>query len=140
MNSSAFSWVAVAATIGGLVGCFLDWAVVGDASLFKVLESVTNEGGFSVRLQKWSLGLLMVMGGYLAFSFRSSPMRKYAQLMVLFGIAMGMILVSARAWLWADAGLKPGIGFILCSAAAAIYLLSSLLCFISIKRSVQPWK
>lgn len=140
MNSSIFPWIVVTAAVGGLVGCFLDWSVVGDVALFEALERVTEDSGFSVRLQKWSLGLLMVMGGYVAFSFRSSPMRKYAQLMILFGIAMVMILTSSRPWLWADAGLKLGIGFILSASSAVLYLIASILCYMSTKRSVRPWQ
>lgn len=132
MKRSALAWVAITAAAAGLVGCFLDWTAVADPSLFDKADEL---GAFtSVSLQKWSFALLAVMGGYIAWTVRTSPVNKYIHLMILFGAAMLLILVSARPWQWSDVGLKPGIGFLVCASGGLLYLMAGIGVLASIKR------
>jgi uncharacterized membrane protein YbaN (DUF454 family) len=137
MNQVVYAWIGLIAVAAGFVGCFLEWTAIAHQPTFEALETSSDGQGISLRLQTWTLGLLLLTAGYLAWEFRSNPQRKYAQLMVLFGLAMLMILTSARPWQWADVGLKPAVGFYTCGSAALTYLVVSTLAYFSTRHTVQ---
>jgi hypothetical protein len=125
------------ASFGSLVCCFLSWTEVAHEPTYKAFE-LSNEGGINLTLQKWSFGLLCAMATYLAWTFGTAPLRKYARLMVLFGAAFLVILTSTRPWDWNEIGLKPSVIYLACVVASVIYLLSGIGAVVSTRGTVQP--
>ena len=141
MNARNLSFMALGAMILSLAGCFLAWLDVGNQSLFDLAVEVGALKERSLTIVKGSLGVLSAMAAYLAWTFRAAPMRKYAQLMMLFGVAM--IVILGTAWPWGravDAGIKPGVGLILCATASVAFLIISVVAFFSLKQTIQSWK
>ena len=139
MQYRPLSFVAIGAALIGITGCLLVWLGIGNQRLFDLAVELGAFEERSIAIVKVSFGVLCALGAYLAWTVGASPMRSYAQLMILFGGAMLVILATAWPWQHADlAGIIPGAGLLLCAFGSLIYLVIAIWLFVSLRQRAQP--